>query len=319
MEAGRLNRKQLKSSTAETLAAYLFMTPNLIGFLVFTFLPVFISLLLSFYKWDIISWPPKFVGIDNFINLLGFKMGSNGFEPNDPKFWQFLWNTIFLMFSIPLNMIASLALAIALNKRLKGQVSFRTIFFLPSICPGVAVAILWMWIFNPEFGMLNNIFFWIGKLFAFDFQGPLWLNSPGLAKPALMLMNFWTYMGGFNMILYLAALQGIPRDFYEAADIDGANGWQKFWFITWPQISPTTFFIFIMSIIGGFQGGFMQAYIMTGGGPGGATTTIEYYIFNNLYAWQNVGYASAIAWFLFVIIFTASLINWKFGGRLVHY
>jgi multiple sugar transport system permease protein len=216
-------------------------------------------------------------------------------------------------------MMASLGLAIALNRKVRGESMFRTVFFLPSIWPGMAVAILWLWIFNPEYGMLNNIIYWGGKLLGFNLQGPLWLNSPGWAKPALMLMNFWIAIGGMNMILYLAALQGIPRDLYEAADIDGANGWQKFWAITWPQISPTTFFIFIMSIITGFQGGFMQAYIMTAGGPGGATTTIEYYIFNNLYTWQNVGYAAAIAWFLFVIIFIVSLVNWRYGGKLVHY
>ena len=121
------------------------------------------------------------------------------------------------------------------------------------------------------------------------------------------------------MILYLAALQGVSRELYEAADIDGANNWQKFWAITWPQISPTTFFVFIMSVIGGFQGGFMQAYIMTGGGPGGATTTEEYYIFNNLFTWQNVGYAAAIAWFIFVVILIVQRPIWKFGGKLVHY
>jgi len=223
------------------------------------------------------------------------------------------------MFSIPVCMMASLGLAIALNRKIKGESVFRTLFFLPSICPGVAVAILWLWILNPDFGMLNNVLYWIGKFLGFNLPGPLWLNSLGWSKPSLMLMNFWVAIGGFNMILYLAALQGIPRDFYEAAEIDGANGWQKFWAITWPQISPTTFFIFIMSVIGGFQGGFMQAYIMTGGGPGGATTTLEYYIFNNLYVWQNVGYAAAIAWFLFVVIFVVSLINWRFGGKLVNY
>lgn len=311
--------KQLKSSTKETLAAYFFMAPNFLGFMVFTLLPVFVSLLLSFYKWDIITWPPKFVGFDNFVKLLWFHSENGRIVVNDPKFWQYLWNTVFLMFSIPICMLASLAMAIAMNHKIRGIVTFRTIFFLPSICPGVAIAILWMWIFNPEYGMLNNIIYWLGVLLGFKLQGPLWLSSPGWAKPSLMLMNFWGSLGGFNMILYLAALQGIPRDFYEAADIDGANGWQKFWAITWPQISPTTFFIFTMSIIGGFQGGFMQAYIMTGGGPGGATTTIEYYIFNNLYTWQNVGYAAAIAWFLFVVIFFISIINWRFGGKLVHY
>lgn len=311
--------KELKSSTRETLAAYLFLTPNFLGFLVFTFLPVFISLLLSFYQWDVITWPPKFVGFSNFINLLGFHMESGRLVPNDYNFWKYLWNTIFLMFSIPINMMAALALAIALNQRIKGIVTFRTINFLPSICPGVAVAILWLWIFNPEYGMLNNIIYWIGQFLGAPLKGPNWLSSPGWAKPSLMLMNFWTYLGGMNMILYLAALQGIPRELYEAADIDGANNWQKFLAITWPQISPTTFFIFIMGVIGGFQGGFMQAYVMTGGGPGGATTTIEYYIYNNAYVWFNMGYAASIAWFLFVIIFIVSIINWRFGGRLVHY
>lgn len=311
--------KELKSSTKEAISAYLFLMPNLIGFLVFTFLPVFISLLLSFYEYDIITWPPKFVGLSNFVKLLGFHSENGRIVANDYNFWKFLWNTIFLMFSIPINMMASLALAIAMNQKIKGVVTFRTIFFLPSICPGVAVAILWLWIFNPEYGMLNNIIYWMGKFLGLSFQGPQWLSSPGWAKPALMIMNFWTYLGGMNMILYLAALQGIPRELYEAADIDGANGWQKFWAITWPQISPTTFFIFIMSLIWGFQGGFMQAFIMTGGGPGGATTTLEYYIFNNLYVWQKAGYAAAVAWFLFVVIFIVSLFSWRFGGRLVHY
>ncbi|HOX09071.1 MAG TPA: sugar ABC transporter permease [Candidatus Omnitrophota bacterium] len=311
---------RIKARTKETIAAYGFLAPNLIGFMVFTFIPVFISLILSFFKWDILT-TPQFIGFENFSQLLGFHKdaATNSIVANDPKFWQYLWNTVFLMFSIPVCMMASLGLAIALNRKVRGESMFRTIFFLPSICPGVAISILWLWIFNPEYGMLNNIIYWGGKLLGFSLQGPLWLNSPGWAKPALMLMNFWIAIGGMNMILYLAALQGIPRDFYEAAEIDGANGWQKFWAITWPQISPTTFFIAIMSIIGGFQGGFMQAYIMTGGGPGGATTTIEYYIFNNLYTWQNVGYAAAIAWFLFMVIFVVSLVNWRFGGKLVHY
>lgn len=311
--------KELKSGTRETVAAYLFMMPNLLGFLVFTFLPVFVSLLLSFYKWDVITWPPKFVGLSNFVNLLGFHMENGGIEPNDYNFWKYLWNTVFLMFAIPINMIGSLVLAIALNRKIKGRVGFRTIYFLPSICPLVAVAILWLWIYNPEYGMLNNIIYWMGRLLGLQFEGPRWLNTPGWAKPSLMLMGFWTYIGGMNMILYLAALQGIPRELYEAADIDGANGWQKFLSITWPQISPTTFFIFIMSIIWGFQGGFVQAYVMTRGGPGGATTTIEYYIYNNAYVWLNMGYAASIAWFLFMVIFIVAVISWRFGGRLVYY
>ena len=311
--------RELRSSTRETVAAYLFMMPNLLGFLVFILLPVFVSLLLSFYKWDVITWPPKFVGLSNFVNLLGFHLENGRIVPNDYNFWKYLWNTVFLMFAIPINMIGSLVLAIALNQKIRGRVGFRTIYFLPSICPLVAVAILWLWIYNPEYGMLNNIIYWIGQVLGLQFEGPRWLNTPGWAKPSLMLMGFWTYIGGMNMILYLAALQGIPRELYEAADIDGANGWQKFLSITWPQISPTTFFIFIMSIIWGFQGGFVQAYVMTKGGPGGATTTIEYYIYNNAYVWLNMGYAASIAWFLFMVIFIVAVISWRFGGRLVYY
>jgi multiple sugar transport system permease protein len=126
-------------------------------------------------------------------------------------------------------------------------------------------------------------------------------------------------MGGYNMLLYMAALKGVPKDLYEAAEIDGADGWHKFWSITWPMISPTTFFIAIMAVIGGFQGGFMQAYIMTGGGPDRSTTTLEYLIYNHLYSWQHVGYAAGIAWFVFIVVFIITVFNWKFGGRLVHY
>ena len=132
-------------------------------------------------------------------------------------------------------------------------------------------------------------------------------------------MGLWAGLGGYNCILYLAALQGVPRDLYEAAEVDGANPWQRFRYVTWPSISPTTFFIFIMGIIGGFQAGFMQAYLMTGGGPAGATTTINYYIYNNAYQWFKMGYASSIAWILFILVFVVTLMNWRFGGRKVKY
>ena len=308
----------LKARTKETLAAYLFLAPNLVGFMIFTFLPVFISLALSFFEWDILR-PAKFVGFTNFVNLLGFTFNNGSVIPNDPKFWICLWNTVFLMFAIPFNMMASLTLATVLNRKIKGQTAFRTLFYLPTICPIVAISILWMWIFNVEYGMLNNIIYWIGKFLGVGLQGPGWLISRGWAKPSLMLMGFWAAIGSTSMILYLAALQGIPKDLYEAADIDGASGWQKFWAITWPQISPTTFFIFIMNVIGGFQGGFVQAYIMTGGGPGDTTRTLEYYIFNNLFEWGKVGYASSIAWFVFVLVFIVTIISWRYGGKLVHY
>lgn len=311
-------RMGLKAATKETLWAYLFLLPNLFGFLVFTLLPVAASFVLSFVDWDILS-PPKFVGLGNFINLLGFHMENARIVANDPLFWKFLGNTLFLMLGIPIGMMASLAVAVAMNQKIKGMVFFRTIYFLPTISSGVAICILWKWIYNPDFGLLNSAIASLGQFLHVPLQGPNWLSSTAWAKPALMLMSFWVGLGGYNMILYLASLQGISHEFYEAADIDGANEWQKFWAITWPIISPTTFFIAIMSIIGGFQGGFMAARVMTGGGPHYSTTTIEYYIFMKLYDWQAVGYAATIAWILFLMIFIVTIINWRFGGKLVHY
>ena len=302
----------------EAVAGYLFILPNLLGFLVFTSLPVLASLALSFLSWDVLT-PPKFVGFANFVNLLGFHKEAGNLVANDPLFWKYLYNTVFFLLNVPICMVGSLLVALLMNKKLRGITIYRTIFFLPSICAGVAVCFLWRWILNPDFGLINIFLMRVFELFHINTLPPEWLCSITWAKPALMLMGFWGGIGGMNMILYLAALQNVPKELYEAAEIDGANSWRKFWTVTVPFISPTTFFITIMSIIGGFQGGFMQAYIMTGGGPAGSTTTIEYYIYNNAYQWFKMGYASSIAWFLFVIIFIITLINWRFSGKFVHY
>ncbi len=297
----------MRASKKEATIAYLFLLPNFLGFLIFTSIPVLASLGLSFFKWDLLS-PAKFVGFDNFIRLI-----------QDPLFWKFTGNTLFLMLGIPFGIIGSLLLALALNKRIRGIIFFRTVYFLPTICSGVAIFVLWRWIFNADYGLINTLILRLGDLIGVQLRGPNWLTSTAWAKPALMIVNFWMFVGGYNMILYLAALQGIPKELYEAAVVDGANTWQKFWVVTWPMIGPTTFFIGIMSVIGGFQGFFTQAYIMTGGGPHGATTTISYYIYNNAYVWFNMGYAAAIAWFLFLVIFVATLINWRYSGRAVYY
>ena len=308
-----------KGVTAEALVAYGFLLPNVLGFIVFTIAPVVVSLCLSFYDWDIITWPPRFVGVDNFTKLVGWSHAGGHWVPNDPLFWKFTSNTIFLMLAIPVNMLGSLALAWFLNQRLKGLVWFRTLFFLPTISSGVAIALLWTWLYNPNFGPVNYLIEKMGGCLRLPLHGPQWLTDPSWAKPALMLMGFWTMVGGYNMLLYLASLQGIPKELYEAAEVDGAGAWQKFWNVTWPMISPTTFFILTMSIIGGFQGGFLNAYIMTRGGPNGATTTIEYYIFNQLYAYQHAGYAATIAWVLFLGVLFVTLVHWRVGGRWVFY
>lgn len=307
-----------RSFDREAVSACLFIFPNFLGFLVFTLIPVILSLGLSFVKWDMLS-PPKFVGLLNFINLLGFHRESAGLIPNDPLFWKCIGNTLFLMMIIPLEMIAALLLAVAMNQKIRNITLFRTIYFLPTITNGVAICLLWAWIYNYDFGLLNTLIIKLGKFVGLSFNGIPWLTSVRWAKPSLMLMGLWIMMGGYNMILFMAALQGVPRQLYEAADIDGAGSWHKFWHVTWPMISPTTFFIAVMAIIGGFQGGFMQAYIMTGGGPDRSTTTLEYLIYNHLYNWQHVGYAASIAWFVFIIVFLVTIFNWRFGGRFVHY
>ncbi len=297
-----------KDKTKEALAAYAFLMPNLLGFLVFTSIPVLASLGLSFVQWDLLSGNPQFVGVANFVELA-----------KDPFFLKYCWNTVYLMLAIPLGMAGSLLLAIALNQRLKGTVVFRAVYFLPTICSGVAIFMLWRLIYNSNFGFFNMMIDQFGDLLGLRLVGPNWLTDENWAKPALIIMNVWQTVGGSNMILYLAALQGVPRDLYDAAEVDGANSWQKFWAVTWPQISPTTFFIAIMSLIGGFQAGFDQAYIMTGGGPNGSTTTIIYYIFKNAFEWYRMGYAAAISWVLFLIIFVFTVLNWRFYGRNVHY
>ena len=283
------------------VAGGLFLLPNFLGFLVFTSLPVLASLALSFFDWDLFR-APKPVGLRNFVALM-----------QDREFWRYGFNTVFLMLMIPVNIMGSLFLAMVMNQKLRGIVVFRVIYFVPTIVAGVGTYLLWRLLYNPDYGLINAMLRLAG------IEGPKWLQSVAWAKPALMLMGFWTAVGGYNMILYLAALKNVPLDLYEAADIDGANRWQKFWAITWPMVSPTTFFIFTMSIIGGLQGGFEQAIVMTGGGPAGATTTISYYIYNHAIAWNHMGYAAAIAWVLFAAVFVVTMLNWRFGGKIVHY
>lgn len=298
--------------TKETIAGYGFLLPNLIGFLAFTSIPVLASLVLGFMRWDLTS-PPVFIGLENFVNLLGFTKENGHWIPNDGRFWYYVYNTMFFMLGIPISMAASLFLAVVLNNKMKGISVVRTVYFMPTLASGIAIYVLWRWIFNEEFGLLNIL---LGHL---GIDGPGWLTNRALAKPSLIFMGIWMNMGGYNMILYLAGIQGIPQELYEASAIDGASSWQKFQHITWPMLGPTTFFIFIMSVIAGFQGGFDAAFVMTGGGPAGATTTVSYYIYQNAYEWFHMGYAASIAWVLFISVFIVTLMNWKYGGKVVHY
>ncbi len=297
-----------KKTIYENLTAWLYLLPNLSGFLLFSMIPVIFAVILSFFKWDVFN-SPEFVGLQNFRNLLGWTYSDGQIIFNDPDFWKYLYNTLFLMMGIPLNMLAALCIAMLLNRKMKGISFFRTVFYLPSICAGVAVYMLWACLYNPEYGIINTVLGFVG------IEGPGWLTEYEWSKPSLMLIELWAAMGGTNMLLYLAGLQGISEELYEAAEIDGASGFQKFWHITVPMLAPTNFFIFVMSVIGGFQGGFDAAFILTQGGPAGSTTTLSYYIYNHAFEWFNMGYAATISLVLFAIVMLVTIINWCFGGK----
>ncbi|MCX7018582.1 MAG: sugar ABC transporter permease [bacterium] len=309
--------KSFLGISSDGWAAMLFLLPSLTGFLAFIFLPITASLALAFCKWDVISGLEgiHWIGLKNFRQILGFIFDRQTGEllANDPLFWKYLYNTLFLMCGIPFGIAGSLIIALMLNSRIPMTRVLRTVYYLPSICVPVAVFLLWRWLLNNRYGVINYMLGFAG------ITGPDWLGTITWAKPAIIIASFWMGVGGGGMILYLAGLQGIPRELYEAADIDGAGRWQKFRMITWPLLTPTTFFIFITSVIGGFQGGFEAAYMMTGGGPAGSTMTISYYIYQYAFTWFRMGYASALSWILFIIIFVVTVINWKYGGRRVHY
>jgi multiple sugar transport system permease protein len=285
-------------------AAFWFLLPNFLGFIAFTAWPIVGSLLLSFCSWDLLT-PPRWVGWSNFVQLLGFHAATDGWAANDPQFWRYLGNTLFMMLNLPLNILGSLGLALLLNRALRGVYLYRLVYFLPSILAGVPIYYLWRWIYNPDHGLLNTLLGLVGL------TGPDWLGSMLWAKLALMLMNSWMAIGGSAMILYLAALQSVPPELHEAAHVDGATAWQRFWVVTWPAVRPVTFFISTMGIIYGLQAGFDAAYVMTNGGPNGATTTIGFYIYQQAYFRFETGYASAVAWALFLLVLGLTLLNWR--------
>ena len=309
------------------LQALPFLLPNLLGFLLFTLLPVLACFALSLADYRLapitsfhdLQEQVRFVGVDNFTRLLGWHREAGRLVANDALFWRYLGNTLFLMLGIPLSIAGSILLAGLLNQRLRGITIFRTIYFLPTVSSAVAVVIVWKWIFHQqpnEIGLLNSFLTTLGVS-----HPPNWLGSMAWAKPAFIIMTLWATVGGYNCVLYLAGLQGIPQELYEAADLDGAGMWARFRHITWPLLSPTTFFVVTMSVIAGLQGSFLftAAFLMTGGGPAGATTTLMLYIYNYAISWHQLGYASAIACVLFLLVFGFTLLNWRYGQRLVHY
>ncbi len=287
--------------------ALAFLLPNFLGFLLFTAGPVVVSLYLCFTSWDALT-PPRWIGLGNFVGLLGFHATAQGWVANDPEFWQYLGNTFYMLLALPLNVVGSLVLALLLNQPLRGTYVYRLVYFLPSILYGVAIFFLWKYMYDTHTGLFNALLEKVGL------PRLAWLEDARLAKPALILLTLWLTVGGASMIIYLAALQQVPEELHEAARIDGANRWQAFWAVTWPALRPATFFIVTMGLISGLQAGFDMGFIMTDGGPYGSTTTLAYYVYLKAYRFFEMGYASAVAWVIFAITLAVTLFNWRRGG-----
>jgi multiple sugar transport system permease protein len=278
----------------------LFLLPNLIGMLMFSLVPVTASLVLTLFEWDLIT-PAVFVGLNNFRRLMG-----------DADFVEAFRHTLtYLVGYVPLVTASGLFLAVLLNQKLRFTGFYRTAFFLPVISSWVAVSLLWRWLFNPMTGPINHLLALVG------IAGPPWLYDPTWAMPAIIITSVWKD-AGFIAVLYLAGLQSIPSEYYEAASIDGADLWSQFRKITVPLLTPTTFFVITVSMIGSFQV-FEQVYIMTEGGPGGATTVLAERIFKYAFRYGLMGYAAAYSWLLFALIFAVTLVQIRFQRSWVHY
>ena len=279
-----------------------FLFPSLAGLLVFLIVPMVASLALTFYEWDpLLPTHFNFLGLENYTTLI-----------KDANFWASLQHTLlFIVGYIPLVLLTGLGVALLMNQKLVGRSFFRGAFFMPVISAWVAVALMWTWIFNPKFGIINYL---LGLL---HITGPAWLYDPNWAMPAIILTSVWKDTG-FIMVLFLSGLQAIPQDYYEAASLDGAGGWNKLRFITLPLLSPTIFFTLIISLINSFQV-FDQVWIMTQGGPAGATTVLVEQIINNSFRYGRMGYAATLSWVLFLIIFLVTIFQTRMQRNWVTY
>jgi multiple sugar transport system permease protein len=287
--------------------AYLFLLPGLIGFVIFVLLPIIGSLGLSFFDWNLLS-PPVFTGLTNYLQLI----------TQDDIFRTVLSNTLYYTVTIvPIQLALGLLLAAALNQSIRGMSIYRLIYFMPVVTNIVAAALVFQWLLNRDFGIISSWIWQLAESTGWNIQPPDWLNSSVWAKPAVVLLTVWKNVG-FTMVIYLAGLQNVPETLYDAAKVDGAGGWQRFRYITIPLISPTTFFLLVIQMIGAFQL-FAEPFVLTRGGPAQATLSIVYYIYQNAFQFQRMGKAAAIAWVLFAIIFVFTFIQVRFQRRWVHY
>ena len=283
-----------------TAVSFSFLAPSLLHLAVFVFTPIVFSAYLSMHRWDIVVAEKPLIGTQNFGEML-----------SDPSFWNALRNTLLYTLNVPLGMTVSLSVALLLNRRLAGLGFLRTLYFLPSVTSFVAIALVWIWIYHPTFGVANYVLSTAGL-------PPLqWLNSSQTAMVSIIIFSIWLGVG-YQMVIFLAGLQGIPEELYEAARIDGAGRWRLFRSITWPLLRPTTFFILVTSMIASFQV-FTSVYIMTTGGPVGSTDVIVYHIYQAAWEQLRMGYASAMSWVLFIIVMIATWAQFKLLGRTVDY
>jgi multiple sugar transport system permease protein len=294
-------RRRSRSGVAlrRNLEGWLFASPWVIGFLLWTLGPMLASFVLAFTEWDLLS-SPRWVGLRNI-----------GEMAQDALVLQSLKvTTLYAITSVPLQIVLGMALALLLNTSIRGLRWYRTAFYLPSVLSGVAVALLWRWLFSPEFGLINILLSYVGV------RGPSWLGDERWALPSLVLMSLWGV--GAGTIIYLAGLQGIPTDLYEAAEVDGARGWGRFRHITLPLMTPVLFFQLIVGLIGALQV-FTQAFITTNGGPNNATLFVLLYLYRNAFQYFRMGYASALAWVLFLYILVLTLVMFRWSAAWVYY
>ncbi len=285
----------------EELLAFLFIAPAVLGVLIFQLYPTLFSFYISFTDWNLLQ-PPHWIGLANYVELFTI----------DPFFLNTMQNTATYTFWTVLgSLVLGIFFAVMLNQDIRGKYVYRAIYFVPVVAPTVAIALLWAWLYEPNIGIINGLLRMIGV------QGPNWLGNTHWAMRSIIFEAVWAGLG-FTILIYLAGLQGIPQEYYEAAQIDGANAFQKFRYITAPLISPVTFFLLVTGVIGGFQV-FDIPFIMTGGGPANATQMVVMYLYNNAFVTQQMGLAAAVAFMVFVVIITLTVINFRISRRWVFY
>jgi multiple sugar transport system permease protein len=290
---------RIRQRTREAIEGYLFVAPAVIGFFIFTFFPMIASFALSLTEYNLLS-SPKWIGLDNYVEMV-----------KDDFFWKSLRiTTTYAVVALPLGMIFALLVALLLNQRVPGISIWRALYVMPSVMSGAAVVVLWRWLFNPEFGLLNVMLDYAG------IKGPNWLGSVSWALPSLILVSLWGFGG--KMIVFLAGLQGVPGELYDAVEVDGGNAWNKFRTVTLPMLSPVILFNLVIDLIFAFQF-FTEPYGLTEGGPENSTLFFLIYLYRNAFVYLRMGYASAMAWALFLIVLLLTILVFKSTPMWVHY